>query len=323
MQFSTPVYIPESVHKITDKSTLLSIGSCFAENMGKRLELLPLSILNQPFGTLFHPQAITNALQTHKLSAIELVKQQGVWLHPDYHSSLCANDASDLMELIQERQQKVKRQLEQCQFLMITWGTAFYYWDKKLRRPIANCHKQAAQSFEKRLSTIEEIVEVYQTFIKNTLQKNPDLRIILSVSPVRHTKDGLPENAISKATLRLAAQKIQEIFPQVDYFPAYEIMMDELRDYRFHASDLIHPNETAEEYIWQKFKTCYLHDDLIAIEKKWKSVYQTLAHQFHPAKKALYLQNLEQILSEYSHDSLAYDTHKIQEAICARILSIT
>lgn len=323
MQFTTPVHILESSQKLVPSSEVLSIGSCFAENMGKRMENLPLQILNQPFGTLFHPNAILKALQTDKLSSIELVNQQGIWLHPDYHSSLCAADPSDLMDLIQQRQQSVKKSLTQCQFLLITWGTAYYYWDKKLKRPIANCHKQAAISFEKRISTPDEIIKSYQDFIQKIIKKNPDLRIILTVSPVRHTKDGIPENSVSKAILRIAAEALKKNHPQVEYFPAYEIMMDELRDYRFYASDMIHPNETAEEYIWQKFTSSYFSQDLLHIEKKWKAVYQTLGHQFHPAKKALYLQSLEQCQAEFSNPSLGYDTSKIQQALQARILSIS
>ena len=176
MQFTTTFSIPESIQKIEPSSHVLSIGSCFAENMGKRMENLPLNTINQPFGTLFHPNAILKALQTDKLSPIELVNQQGIWLHPDYHSSLCASDPSDLMELIQQRQQKVKKSLRQSQFLLITWGTAYYYWDKKLKRPIANCHKQAANSFEKRLSTLDEIILPYQEFIQKINKKNPNLR---------------------------------------------------------------------------------------------------------------------------------------------------
>lgn len=323
MQFTTSFSIPESSQKIESTSQVLSLGSCFAENMGKRMENLPINIINQPFGTLFHPNAILKALQTDKLSPIELVNQQGIWLHPDYHSSLCATDPTDLMELIQQRQQVVKKSLGQSQFLLITWGTAYYYWDKKLKRPIANCHKQTANSFEKRLSTVDEIVNSFQDFIQKVGKKNPELRIILSVSPVRHTKDGIPENAVSKAILRLAAETLKNNHAQVEYFPAYEIMMDELRDYRFYASDMIHPNTTAEEYIWQKFTECYFSKDLLNIEKKWKSVFQTLNHQFHPAKKALYLQSLAQCKAEFSSPSLSYDSSKIVQAIQARILSIS
>ncbi|MHA8061379.1 GSCFA domain-containing protein [Aquirufa beregesia] len=323
MLFTTSFSIPESSHKWEPDTQALSIGSCFAENMGKRMENLPINIINQPFGTLFHPNAILKALQTDKLSPIELVNQQGIWLHPDYHSSLCATDPSDLMELIQQRQQIVKKSLGQSQFLLITWGTAYYYWDKKLKRPIANCHKQAANSFEKRISTLDEIITPYQEFIQKISKKNPELRIILTVSPVRHTKDGIPENAVSKALLRLAAEALKNKHPQVDYFPAYEIMMDELRDYRFYAADMIHPNDTAEEYIWQKFTESYFSKELLSIEKKWKAAFQTIHHQFHPAKKALYVQSLEQYKIEFSSPSLCYDTSKIVQAIQARILSIS
>ncbi|CAM4357676.1 GSCFA family protein [Cytophagaceae bacterium 50C-KIRBA] len=323
MLFTTSFSIPESSHKWEPDTQALSIGSCFAENMGKRMENLPINIINQPFGTLFHPNAILKALQTDKLSPIELVNQQGIWLHPDYHSSLCATDPSDLMELIQQRQQIVKKSLGQSQFLLITWGTAYYYWDKKLKRPIANCHKQAANSFEKRISTLDEIITPYQEFIQKISKKNPELRIILTVSPVRHTKDGIPENAVSKALLRLAAEALKNKHPQVDYFPAYEIMMDELRDYRFYAADMIHPNDMAEEYIWQKFTESYFSKELLSIEKKWKAAFQTIHHQFHPAKKALYVQSLEQYKIEFSSPSLSYDTSKIVQAIQARILSIS
>jgi hypothetical protein len=228
------------------------MGSCFAENMGKRLDDLSLELLNQPFGTQFNPIRILNALAFETLKATDLYTEGDFFLHPDFHSNFISQNPEDLLAEIHLKQEETKAFLKQADTLILTFGTAYFYHDNILNRPITNCHKQASQRFVKHMNQISEITEAYRAFIKN----HPQLHIILTVSPVRHTRDGMMENSVSKATLRLAAHETAKEFPdQVTYFPAFEIMMDELRDYRFYEKDLIHPNEIAVDYIWQK---CYI-----------------------------------------------------------------
>jgi hypothetical protein len=169
------------------------------------------------------------------------------------------------------------------------------------------------------MNQVSEITEAYRAFIKN----HPQLHIILTVSPVRHTRDGMLENSVSKATLRLAAHEIAQEFPgQVTYFPAFEIMMDELRDYRFYEKDLIHPNEIAVDYIWQKFKETYFSNELVAVDVAWDRIIATLHHRPHPTKKLLHIANLEKLKGELSSQFPSVDYSKLAEKLAAEILSL-
>ena len=213
------------------------MGSCFEENMGKRLDDLSLELLNQPFGTQFNPIRILKALEFEPLKITDLYAEGDFYLHPDFHSNFISQNPDGLMEEIHAKQEETKAFLNQADTLVLTFGTAYFYHDNILNRPIANCHKQASQRFAKHMNQVSEITEAYRAFIKS----HPQLHLILTVSPVRHTRDGMMENSVSKASLRLAAHEIAQEFPgQVTYFPAFEIMMDELRDYRFYKKDLIH-----------------------------------------------------------------------------------
>jgi hypothetical protein len=210
--------------------------------------------------------------------------------------------------------------LKSSQFLIITWGTAFYYEDQILRRAIANCHKQAAARFTKKQSTVEEIYLAYENF----LRENPLLKIILSVSPVRHTRDGIPENATSKAILRVAADRLAKKFPdQVSYFPAYEIMIDELRDYRFYQSDMIHPTEQAVEYIYKRFKQAHFEDDLLDIAKKWEEMLRTLEHRPHPLQYAQHREILLRLRKEIEDAKSSVDSSKLLAKIDQQILALS
>jgi hypothetical protein len=194
-----------------------------------------------------------------------------------------------------------------------------FYHDNILNRPITNCHKQASQRFEKRMNQVSEITEAYRAFIKN----HPQLHIILTVSPVRHTRDGMMENSVSKALLRLAAHEIAQEFPgQVTYFPAFEIMMDELRDYRFYEKDLIHPTEMAVDYIWEKFKETYFSSELLAVEIAWARVIAMLSHRPHPSKKHLHLVALEKLKEELPSLFPGVDYSKLSEKMAVEILSL-
>jgi hypothetical protein len=217
------------------------------------------------------------------------------------------------------KQEETKAFLKQADTLILTFGTAYFYHDNILNRPITNCHKQASQRFEKRMNQVSEITEAYQAFIKS----HPQLHIILTVSPVRHTRDGMMENSVSKASLRLAAHEIAQEFPgQITYFPAFEIMMDELRDYRFYEKDLIHPTEMAVDYIWEKFKETYFSNELVVVDVAWERIIATLNHRPHPTKKLLHIANLEKLKGELSSQFPSVDYSKLAEKLADEILSL-
>jgi len=319
LKLSTDFPIPIANHKLTPKSRVLCMGSCFAENMGKRLDDLSLELLNQPFGTQFNPIRILKALAFETLKAKDLYAEGDFYLHPDFHSDFISQNPEDLLAEIHLKQEETKAFLKQADTLILTFGTAYFYHDNILNRPITNCHKQASQRFIKHMNQISEITEAYRAFIKN----HPQLHIILTVSPVRHTRDGMMENSVSKATLRLAAHETAKEFPdQVTYFPAFEIMMDELRDYRFYEKDLIHPNEIAVDYICQKFKETYFSSELVAVDFAWERILATLHHRPHPKKKHLHIANLEKIKGELPSQFPSVDYSKLAEKLAAEILSL-
>ncbi len=319
MKLSTDFPIPVSNHKLRPTSRVLCMGSCFAENMGKRLDNLSLTLLNQPFGTQFNPIRILKALAFETLNSADLYSDGDFFVHPDFHSNFISQNPEHLLTEIQAKQEETKTFLGQSDTLLLTFGTAYYYHDKVLNRPITHCHKQASQRFVKHMHQVSEITQAFRDF----LQKHPNKHLVLTVSPVRHTRDGLMENAVSKATLRLAAHEIWQEFPgQVSYFPAYEIMMDELRDYRFYEKDLIHPNETALDYIWQKFKETYFSSELLTAEIAWNRVLSTLMHRPHPTKIPLHIDTLEKLNTELPTEFKGVDYSKLAKKLATEILSL-
>jgi hypothetical protein len=283
--------------------------------MGARLSKLPLEVMTQPFGTLFHPFAISRALSGDVSE--DLYEHGGYFLHPDYHSIFTDSSSSELMADIRSVAAEVSSFISSTDFLILTWGTSFSYFDKHLNKSVANCHKMPAERFEKRLSTVDEIVNNFYSLI-STLSSTT--QVILTISPVRHTKDGMQENQVSKSILRVAADIVAKQFENVHYFPAYEIMLDELRDYRFYEADMIHPNEQAQDYIWERFKAAYFDNELLTISKKWDSIYRTLGHRPHPAKLIDHRRVLEVLLAELNEEKYQeIDTCKIAEYVAHEI----
>ena len=315
MQLTTSFPIPPAPVLMNHQSRVLTMGSCFAASMGARLSKLPLEVMMQPLGTLFHPFAITRALSGEVSE--DLYEHGGYFLHPDYHSLFTASSSSELLADIRSVAAEVSSFVRSADYLILTWGTSFSYFDKHLNKAIANCHKMPAERFEKRLSTVDEIVNNFYSLI-STLPSTT--QVVLTVSPVRHTKDGMPENQVSKSTLRVAADIVSKKFENVHYFPAYEIMLDELRDYRFYEADMIHPNEQSQEYIWERFMSTYFDNELLSISKKWDSIYCTLGHRPHPAKLIDHRRVLEVLLAELNSEKYQeIDTCKIAEYVAHEI----
>lgn len=280
---------------------------------------LPLEMLNQPFGTQFNPLQILQTLNFKSLNASDLYTIDDLFVHPDYHSQFFAETEHELLEQITLKQQETETFLVQADTILLTFGTAYYYQDNVLKRPVANCHKQPSHRFTKRINNVSEITKAYAAF----LEKWPNIHLILTLSPVRHTRDGMMENCVSKATLRLAANEIAHAYPQqISYFPAYEIMMDELRDYRFYEKDLIHPNEIAVDYIWGKFKETYFSLELSDIEMAWQRVLKTLAHRPHLTKINAQINTLIKLKEEISNPVFGVNYSKLLQKLNVEILSL-
>ncbi len=288
----TPLPLPQRL-RLSDKT--LSIGSCFSDKIGQYLEDFKFDILKNPFGILFNPVSIGHFF-TSKLSLPDAAFCQ----HSERtfcfltHSDLHAESVETLRKRIQEAHQGFWTRLQETDVIILTLGTAWCYAHHEVG-VIANCHKQPAILFEKRLLTVSEIGKAVEKVLSGLSAKT---QVVLTVSPVRHLKDTLEGSSVSKSTLRLAAHQLTQKYPQIHYFPAYELLLDDLRDYRFYASDLLHPSPEAIEYIWEKFQNACIDDETKAFIKRWQKVRQQLQHRpFNPESNA-HKQFLERLREE-------------------------
>jgi hypothetical protein len=310
MHWFTEFSIPKSQFPISHQSKILSMGSCFAQTIGQKMKDSKLNVLVNPFGTIFHPIALSelllSSINQKPLDEHLILERNESFFHYLTHSDLVGNTKGDLLEKINLQLHTTYNHLLDSTHLILTLGTAWTYQLKTTNSLVANCHKQPADLFEKRILSLEEMTISLKTAFETILAKNPTLKIILTISPVRHIKDGIPENQLSKSLLRVLCAELEKTFATSCYFPAYEIMMDELRDYRFYKSDLVHPSEQAENYIWEKwgdsFFTPLTHKKVTQLTK----ITQDLQHRpLNPTSKShqeflqKLLQKLERLQPEF------------------------
>jgi hypothetical protein len=264
MVFRTELNIAHSGQKIYHKDLILLIGSCFSKNIGEQLHKCKFNVICNPFGTVFHPVSIARLIRyvcTKKtFDKKELILVNGNFVHPDFHSVLSHEDAEIAILNLNHAVAAVQEILAELRYIFITPGTAIGYKLKENKSWVTNCHKLPAKYFDKEVVSEEEAVSELSEAILLLKNVNPDIKVIFTISPVRHIKDGIVENSRSKARLVRTVERLQSEFENIDYFPAYEWMMDDLRDYRFYNSDMIHPNEQAITYIWEKFVSHYFDD---------------------------------------------------------------
>ena len=289
--FRTEIHPAAPGFRLELNDSVITAGSCFSEVIGNRLQSNKFPVLVNPFGTLFHPGVLCNllqmALQNQPPGPETFVQLEGQWVCYLLHSSINAPSEEALQHKIKTLFEEVGAELRQAKALIITAGTAFLYENEQTGLGVANCHKQPQKLFRKGLSTVEELQSSFSSFLELMKAENPFIRIILTVSPVRHLKDTLELNAVSKAVLRLLTHQLCEQYPAVTYFPSYELLLDDLRDYRFYARDLLHPSEEAEDYIWQKFVTTYLSEHAQQFLLEWQKIRNALRHRpFNPTSEA-------------------------------------
>lgn len=281
--FRTPITVNPSPKKIQLSSKVLSIGSCFAQAIGKRLIENKFNARTNPFGTLFNPASIFNLL-THSLNnlpprADSYLLRDDIHYNYNFHSDFSAKSKEELEEQIENTLSKTHNFIKSVDWIIITLGTAFYYEKKDSSEIVANCHKMPSAFFEKKMLKPEEIQTRFAQFYQAFQAVNPKAHFIFTVSPVRHIRDTLVQNSVSKASLRLAVEEIIQHYPEnIAYFPSYELMMDDLRDYRFYKADMIHPTEVAEDYIWEQWVNAYLDVEAREFLKDWEKIKRALAH---------------------------------------------
>lgn len=279
--FQTIVDIPHASFSVYPTDQILTLGSCFAENIGEKLQNAYFNVDVNPFGVLYNPLSIKNSIDRlvsgRNFTEEELFESRGLWNSFSHSSLFSATDAEKCLEQVNYRFIKASGLIRRTNVLLLTFGTAWVY--EKDGEVVANCHKLPASTFDRRRLSVEEIVDIYNCLVYSLMDKNPELQIILTVSPIRHWKDGAAANTISKSTLILAAGELENQFDNVHYFPAYEIMMDELRDYRFYASDMIHPSEVAIDYIWQRFSDTFFNKETKQFVQDTEQLTADLAHR--------------------------------------------
>jgi len=262
--------------KLDYRKKHLALGSCFAENIGRKLMTHRFDVLSNPFGTLYNPLSIARVLNTAldgKLDPNRLFESNNRWFSWDAASKVNASDQPKLLEILEGKFNKTHQYVSNAQSVIITFGSSWVY--ELNGELVANCHKQPANMFGKRLLGVQEVVEEWSAIV----EKLPNTEFVFTVSPVRYTRDGLHESNVGKAVLHQAIHELVGTHSNAVYFPAYEIVVDELRDYRFFDRDLVHPNELAIDYVWGKFKAAMLNADSLKMVKDYTNLLRMVDHR--------------------------------------------
>lgn len=281
--FRTVVPISEFPFKISHKSQILCLGSCFSEHIGNRFLDYKFPCLLNPFGIIYNPISICSAIDRLLLNKAidvdELQQNNDLHFHWDFHGDYSDPDKETLAYKINSRIEQGNSFLKTTDVLIITLGTSYIFRLKENKRAVANCHKIPNDKFTRELLSQDEINNSLRSTIQKLNTNNPDLNILFTVSPVRHIRDGLVENQLSKAQLISASHKMISEFQNVHYFPSYELIMDDLRDYRFYKKDMIHVNEIAIDYVWQNVANTFFESKTTELIKKIEKVNRNLNHK--------------------------------------------
>mgnify|MGYP003631163120 FL=1 len=292
MNLQTIIPLKKQQHNQLDyNSKIMLFGSCFSEHIGEKFKYYKFQTKINPFGILFHPLAIENlitkVINKDYYSKEDLHFQNEQWCCLEAHSKLNQTTQVELLALLNSQIDETYNQLKSASHVVITLGTSWVYRLIESDKIVANCHKLPQKQFLKELLSVEQIAESLEAIISLVKSINSNISFLFTVSPVRHIKDGFVENTQSKSHLLAAIHLVVEPRVQLYYFPSYEIMMDELRDYRFYKPDMLHPSNIAVDYIWKKFKTVWLTDDSIKTLEKVSSIQTRKSHRpFNPKSEA-------------------------------------
>lgn len=304
-KYFTQVKIDDTGWRIGYKDKLMMMGSCFSENIGEKFQQLKFQVDLNPFGIIYNPLSVAKGLR-RLMAGKPYVKEdlfghQGIWRSFDHHSRFSATSAEGALEKINCRLEQSAAFLRDAGYLFVTFGTAWIYELKTTGQIVSNCHKFPESDFRRFRLTPGEIADVYRDLLSALWLFNPTLKIVLTVSPVRHWKDGAAGNQLSKSVLLLAADRLASGFgvEHCTYFPSYEIVMDELRDYRFYAPDLLHLNQVAIDHLWDKFSRSMIAEDSLRLSKSILKIVKAKEHRpFNPeadAYRCFLLNNLNEI----------------------------
>ena len=305
MFFTTPVELPCGKLDITHKSRLMLVGSCFAGNIGAALLGRKFNVDVNPFGIQYNPLSIATVLERivdgtpFDDASPELFGHGDKWHSILHHSDFSRNSKGEIIECINERLTKAHNSIGKCDTIIITLGTAYAYTRNSDNSVAGNCHKLPAACFTRSLLGIEEIADRLSAAMQRIITLNPKVKFLFTVSPIRHLRDGAHDNQKSKATLLLAIDRITSLYPDNTlYFPAYEIVLDELRDYRFYAEDMVHPSTKAIEYIWECFCKCFFNDSTLKLNNEIEHITRAMGHRPFDATSDAYKDFLNSLLKK-------------------------
>jgi len=291
MEFRTKIAPVPAPFSLSHADRLLVMGSCFSETMGQRLRESGFRIVQNPFGVVYNPASIAQALrrlmQEEPFQATDLVALDGLYHSFHHHGSFSNSNPKEALNHMNAAYWQAVDALKESTHLILTLGTSWVYSLNESGQVVANCHKFPAGQFNRHRLSITDIVDDYSSLFDRLLEMNSRLRIVLTVSPIRHQKDGFHANSLSKSILLLATDRLAERYSNVYYYPSYELMMDDLRDYRFYADDMLHPSALASSYIWDHFSETYFSKQTKEIAKQVQQVRKAMEHRpFHPDESA-------------------------------------
>lgn len=301
--FRTIIPVRENPLKLEVGQRILSLGSCFVENIGQRLRRFHFDIRENPSGVLYNPLSVAHALKRLCCGTVyeqaELFEHQGLWHSFDHHSRFSAPTPAQCLQQINAELERARDMLSRLDVLIVTFGTAWAYFRRDNGALVANCHRLPHDRFERRLLETEEMVTEWHALLSELFAGHEKLNVIATVSPVRHLRDDPHENTVSKARLITALHELESTFPQLYYFPSYEILLDELRDYRFYAPDMAHPSEQACDYIWDRFAAACLSSRAQSLVDHLRPIHKAMAHKIaapdSPAGRAFAQRQLQKI----------------------------
>lgn len=270
---------------INHHQSVMMMGSCFSDNIGVRLRQACFDVEINPFGTLYNPASIACGIDAiikcRRYSIDDLFQVEGdkCWHSFSHHSSFSSVDRDSMLEKMNKKVVDAHEMMTRMSTLIITFGTAWVYESRDLGMVVSNCHKLPASRFNRRMMSIDEIVSSWRDVIVEIRSLNESVKVVFTVSPIRHLRDGAHENQLSKSTLLLAINQLERECDDVIYFPSYEIMNDDLRDYRFYASDMTHPSEVAVDYIYDIFSQSFFDEETKEIAKECERLSKRLSHR--------------------------------------------
>lgn len=301
MKFRTTFAIDPSPVKITYKDPVMFIGSCFAVSIGRQFKLGHMPVMINPAGTVYNPVSVCNTLDSitagKKYSSADLFNNKGTWVSFDHYTDFSSGDPDEILKKINERSAEALKFISSAEFLFVTFGTARVYRWLRSGRIVSNCHKIPASGFAHELLTVEDITVLWVNQLDKLKSLFPGLHVIFTISPVRHWKDGAHGNQISKAVLFLAVEKLLEHPSKPSYFPAYELLMDDLRDYRFYEDDMLHPSSMATDYIWDAFCSCYFDNTTMSLWKEAAKISKAVSHRIQSDSRNQIIKFAENMIS--------------------------